>query len=72
MEGRLQDRRGGSPIPWNKLRPEEESKILALAKASPELSARQLALRVIDSKRFYVSESTVFRITEGGRADQAG
>jgi len=39
-EGRLQDKKGGSPIPWNKLKPEEESTILTRARASPELSAR--------------------------------
>jgi len=61
-EGRLHDKKGGSPIPWNKLRPEEESKILTQARASPELSARQLALMVVDSEDLYVSESTVFRI----------
>ncbi|MFC2032572.1 helix-turn-helix domain-containing protein [Chloroflexota bacterium] len=26
--GSLQDRKGGSPVPWNKLRPEEEERIL--------------------------------------------
>ena len=61
-EGRLQDKRGGSMIPWNRLRPEEEEKILTRARASPELSARQLALSVIDTEALYVSESTVFRI----------
>jgi transposase InsO family protein/transposase-like protein len=61
-EGRLQDRKGGSPLPWNKLRPEEESKILIQARASPELSARQLALKIVDFEGLYVSESTVFRI----------
>jgi transposase InsO family protein len=61
-EGRLQDKKGGSPTPWNKLRPEEESTILAQARASPELSARQLALRITDSDGLFVSESTVYRI----------
>jgi len=61
-EGRLQDNKGGSLSPWNKLRPEEESKILIQARASPELSARQLALKLVDSEGWYVSESTVFRI----------
>jgi putative transposase len=61
-EGRLQDKKGGSPIPWNKLKPVEEAKVLATARASPELSARQLALRIIDEEGWYVSESTVFRI----------
>jgi putative transposase len=61
-EGRLQDKRGGSWIPWNKLMPEEEAKILTRARASPELSSRQLALKLVDSEGWYVSESTVFRI----------
>ena len=61
-EGRLEDRKGGSTTPWNKLRPEEESKILAQARESPELSSRQLALRIVDAEGLYVSESTVFRI----------
>jgi putative transposase len=58
----LHDRKGGSSAPWNKLKPEEESMILIQARASPELSARQLALQIIDSEGVYVSESTVFRI----------
>jgi len=61
-EGRLQDKKGGSPTPWNRLRPEEEAKVLAQARASPELSARQLALNIVDFEGLYVSESTVFRI----------
>jgi putative transposase len=62
VEGRLQDKKGGSSIPWNKLRPEEEEKILASARASPELSSRQLAVKLVDTGGWYVSESTVFRI----------
>ena len=61
-EGRLQDNKGGSSIPWNKLRPEEEVTILSRARVSPELSCRQLALQLTDSDGWYVSESTVFRI----------
>jgi len=61
-EGRLQDKKGGSSIPWNKLKPEEEAKILTRARASPELSSRQVALQLVDDERWYVSESTVFRI----------
>lgn len=61
-EGKLEDDKGGSPIPWNKIRPEEESQILAEARASPQISCRQLAFKVTDSGRMYVSESTVYRI----------
>jgi len=35
---------------------------LTPARASPELSARQFALRIVDSAALYVSESTIFRI----------
>jgi transposase len=62
VEGRLQDKKGGSSIPWNKLRPEEEATILTRARASPELSCRQLAWQLVDNESWYVSESTVFRI----------
>jgi transposase InsO family protein len=59
--GKLKDRKGGSPVPWNKLRPEEEEMILVLARTFPELSSRELALRIVDAEGLYVSESTVFR-----------
>jgi len=61
-EGRLHDKKGGSSTPWNKLKPEEESRILSQARASPDLSARQLALQIVDAEGVYVSESTVYRI----------
>lgn len=61
-EGRLEDERAGPRLPWNKLRPEERALILAHARASPELSPRQLALRITDREGVYVSESTVYRV----------
>jgi len=61
-EGRLKDKKGGSPIPWNRIRPEEETQVLAEARASPELSCRQLALTITDSNGAYLSESTAYRI----------
>jgi putative transposase len=61
-EGSLEDKRGGSPTPWNKLSPEEEHRILMLARTSPEFSSRQLALTLVDTENLYVSESTVYRI----------
>lgn len=61
-EGRLQDRKGGSPVPWNKLQPEERERVLSLARASPELSPRQLALTLTDTRGTYISESTVYRV----------
>ena len=61
-EGSLEDQRGGSERPWNKLKPQEERVILAAAREAPELSPRQLALSITDTGDFYVSESTVYRI----------
>ena len=61
-EGRLPDKKGGSRVPWNKLKPGERAKILAISWASPELSCRQLAWQLVDDERWYVSESTIFRI----------
>ena len=41
-EGRLQDRKGGSSLPWNKINYEEEAMVLVETRAAPEPSARQL------------------------------
>jgi putative transposase len=57
LYARLQPR-----VPWNKLRPEEEQAVLGLARAAPELSPRQLALRITDTGAFSVSESTCYRL----------
>jgi len=58
LESRSEDR----GRPWNRITPEEESKILAVARESPELSSRQLATWITDNAGFAVSESTVYRI----------
>jgi transposase InsO family protein len=61
-EGHFEDRKGGTRIPWNRIRPEEQAKILAEARRSTELSCRQLALSITDSFQGYISESTVYRV----------
>jgi transposase InsO family protein len=53
---------GNGKRPWNQITPEEDDKILAVARESPELSSRQLSAWIIDNKGFAVSESTVYRI----------
>jgi putative transposase len=58
----LGDKKPGASVPWNRLRPEEEQAVLALARASPELSPRELALQITDAGAFSVSESTCYRI----------
>ena len=59
---RLDDRRGGSSTPWNRLTPQEQRSVLAVARHLPELSCRQLAAWITDNQGFSVSESTVYRI----------
>jgi putative transposase len=48
--------------PWNRITPEEEEKILEVARGFPELSSRQLSAWITDNGGFFVSESTVYRI----------
>jgi len=53
---------GNRKRPWNRITPEEEAKILVIARGSPELSSRQLSAWITDNEGFAVSESTVYRI----------
>ena len=53
---------GDRRMPWNRLTPEEDRRILAAAREAHELSSRQLAAWITDNAGFAVSESTVYRI----------
>jgi putative transposase len=48
--------------PWNHITPNEERRILAVAREFPDLSNRQLSAWITDNEGFAVSESTVYRI----------
>jgi len=48
--------------PWNRVTPNEERRILAVAREFAELSSRQLSAWITDHEGFAVSESTVYRI----------
>jgi putative transposase len=50
--------------PWNRIIPNEERRILAVAREFPDLSSRQLAAWITDHEGFAVSESTVYRILQ--------
>jgi putative transposase len=50
------------PRPWNRITPNEENRVLALAREFPELSSRQISVWITDHEGFAVSESTVYRI----------
>jgi putative transposase len=58
-QGQPMTSRGG---PWNRIMPNEERRILAVAREFPDLSSRQLAAWLTDHEGFAVSESTVYRI----------
>jgi len=58
----LESHSGDRGRPWNRITPEEEDKILAVAREFPDLSSRQLAAWITDKAGFSVSESTVYRI----------
>jgi len=53
---------GNKRRPWNRVTPNEERRILAVAREYPNLSSRQLAAWITDNEGFAVSESTVYRI----------
>jgi len=59
---RRQPDSGNRRRPWNRITPDEDRRILAVARESPELSSRQLAAWITDNEGFAVSESTVYRI----------
>ena len=47
---------------WNKIPEETASAIVDLALSEPALSPRELAVKYTDTHRYYVSESTVYRL----------
>ncbi len=61
VEG-LEDRQPTSPTSWNKIPQEQRQALLKLALEQPDLSPRELAVRFIDTRRYFVSEATVYRI----------
>jgi len=47
---------------WNRIRKGEEQTVMDHARVSPELSPRQLSLKLVDDYGYWISESTVYRI----------
>lgn len=47
---------------WNKIPEHEKNKVVEEALEHPELSSRELAVHIVDQHKWYVSESSVYRI----------
>jgi transposase InsO family protein len=47
---------------WNAVPPWEKKKVVDIALAHPEKSPRELACYITDKRKYYISESTVYRI----------
>ena len=47
---------------WNKIPPEQQTQVIEEALEHEELSSRELAFHIIDNHKWYISESSVYRI----------
>ena len=47
---------------WNEIPPWEKKKVVEIALEHPEMSPRELAFHITDKRKYYISESTVYRI----------
>jgi transposase InsO family protein len=58
----LEDRPSRPGRIWNRIPDEMRGRIVDLALAEPELSPRELAVRFTDQERYFVSETSVYRL----------
>ena len=58
----LADRPSRPDRVWNRIPDEIRAQIVEMALDRPELSSRELAVRFTDEKRYFVSESSVYRL----------
>jgi putative transposase len=58
----LEDKPARPSRVWNRIPDQVRDDILELALDEPELSPRELAARFIDTKRYFVSEASVYRL----------
>lgn len=61
MDG-LEDNQPRPQAVWNQVSDDHRQAIIDLALEAPELSPRELAVRYTDDQRYFVSESTVYRL----------
>jgi len=58
----LADHRSRPDRVWNRIPDEVRAQIVELALEAPELSPREIAVRFIDERRYFVSEASVYRL----------
>jgi putative transposase len=58
----LEDKKPEPGPVWNKVPDDIVKQLVTLALAEPEMSPRELAVKFTDEKRYYLSESTAYRI----------
>ncbi len=58
----LEDKRSGPNRAWNRVPENIRAQIIDLALDQPELSPRELAVTFTDTKAYFVSESSVYRL----------
>ncbi len=61
----LEDRSSAPSRVWNRIPDNIRGQIVNLALDEPELSPRELAVRFTDTKSYFVSESSVYRLLKG-------
>ena len=58
----LEDRKPEPATVWNRIAPSHRQTMLNMALDEPELSPRELAIKYTDTKGYYVSESSMYRL----------
>ncbi len=58
----LADRKTGPRRFWNRIPDCERERVVQIALDKPELTARELAWHITDTREYYISESSVYRI----------
>ena len=61
----LEDRSSAPSKVWNRIPDNIRRQVVDLALDEPELSPRELAVRFTDTKNYFVSESSVYRLLKG-------
>ena len=64
-EDGLVDRRPTMRQHWNRIPDAVRMQVVSIALEKPELSPRELACHIVDTRDYFISESSVYRILKG-------